>query len=321
MGRLSDLWIAMTTRRADRIDAAEADRLLAGQPTGAGRVGVAALLSEASAAARPDELVGESAAVEDYRRIRSAAPSVVDSSGTVLSIVDLPGRSPWYGPSPARTAAIRVAAGVVVLSAIGAASVHFGYIPIRIQQVPGSVSSSSASVPSPSPSTIQKQHTPDNQPSAGATPGPSASPTHPATNSTGASAGASANAAATANAAAPGDVAAMAALCQTWMDNRQDKAVRDEVAQQLQPLMAAADGPNGIPAFCRKLLDPTSGATATGASSAPAAATSAPATSATGTASSPGNATATNPTNAAKKTATAPVTVATKNAKKPTNHE
>jgi hypothetical protein len=66
--------------------------------------------------------------------------------------------------------------------------------------------------------------------------------------------------------------------------------------------MATADGPNGIPAFCRKLLDTTSAA-----SSAPAAAAS------------PGEPTAKNPADTAKKTAPAPVTVATKNAKKSTN--
>jgi hypothetical protein len=132
-------------------------------------------------------------------------------------------------------------------------------------------------------------------------PGPSASPTDPATGSTGAFTGAPANITEPADAPAPGDVATTVALCQTWMDSKRDKAVHDEVAQQLRLLMATADGPNGIPAFCRKLLDTTSAA-----SSAPAAA-------------SPGEPTAKNPANTAKKTAPAPVTVATKNAKKSTN--
>jgi hypothetical protein len=241
----------MTTRRTNRIDATEAERLLAGQSTGAGdagAAGVAMLLSEASAAARPDELIGEAAAVEDYLRVRSAAPSAVDISGTVGSIVELSGRSPWYGPSTARTIAIRVALGLVLLFAIGTVSVHFAYLPIRMQQVP-SASSSPTAAPSPSPSSPEGRRAPGSQPSAGALPSPTVS-TGAAVGSNAMAAGRSAD-----RTARAGDTATAVALCRTWMDYRQDEVVRDDAARRLRSLMTSLDGPNGIPAFCRKLLD------------------------------------------------------------------
>jgi hypothetical protein len=266
MRRLSDLWVAMTTRRANRIDATEAERLLAGQSTGADRAGVAALLSEASAAARPDELTGEADAVEDYLRVRSAAPSGVDISGTAGSIVELSGRSPWYARSTARTVAIRVAVGLVLLFAIGTVSVHFGYLPIRMQQVP-SASSSPTSAPSPSPSSPEGRRAPGSQPSAGALPSPTVS-TGAAVGSNAMAAGRSAD-----RTARAGDTATAVALCRTWMDYRQDEVVRDDAARRLRSLMTSLDGPNGIPAFCRKLL-----ASPVAASTPPTASPTAPPT-------------------------------------------
>lgn len=297
MGRLSDFWVAMAIRRANRINATEADRLLAGQSTDSSRAGVVALLSEASAAARPDELAGEAAAVEDYLRVRSATPSTVELS-----------RPPWYGPSPGRTLAIRVAVGLVLLSAIGTVSVHFGYLPVRMQQVPGSVSSSSTSVPSPSPSSPQSRHAPGSLPSAGPLPSPTGS-TEPAAVS---AKRARASAGSTRQA---GDGASAVALCQTWMDDRQAKAVRDEVARRLQSLMATRDEPNGIPAFCRKLLYPP-------ATTAASSTTTASPTTASPTP-SPSKPTAKAPKSTAKATkgvTTAPATATAKKVNNSKNH-
>lgn len=309
MGRLSDLWVAMTIRRANRINAAEADRLLAGQSTDAGRAGVVALLSEASAAARPAELAGEAAAIEDYLRVRSATPSTVERA-----------QVPWYGPSPGRTIAIRVAVGLVLLSAVGTVTVHFGYLPIRMQQEPGDTSSSSASVPSPSPSSPEARHLPGSLPSAGPLPSPTG-PTEPAAvpaKRARASAGTGRQV---------DDGASTVALCQTWMDDRQAKAVRDEVAQRLQSRMATLDGANGIPAFCRKLLDPsgtttastTTGATTTGAGTTGATPIASPGKP-TPTASEPTAKAAKSTAKATKGVATAPATATAKNVSNSKNH-
>ena len=302
MGRLSDLWVAMAIRRANRINATEADRLLAGQSTDAGRAGVAALLSEASAAARPGELAGEAAAVEDYLRVRSAIPSTVELS-----------RTPWYGPSPGRTVAIRVAVGLVLLSAVGTVSIHFGYLPVRMQQVPGSASSSSTSVPSPSPSSPGARREPGSLPSAGPLPSPTGSTEPPAVSAKRARASAGST-------RQVGDGASAVALCQTWMDDRQAKAVRDEVARRLQSLMATRDGPNGIPAFCRKLLYPpaTTAASSTITASPPTASppTASPAP-------SPSKPTAKAPKSTAKATkgvTTAPATATAKKVNNSKNH-
>jgi hypothetical protein len=114
-----------------------------------------------------------------------------------------------------------------------------------------------------------------------------------------------------ANTTAPGDLAAAVALCQEWMDNRQDSAVRDGAAERLRPLMATIDRPNGIPAFCRKLLDPPATPPA-----APATADSAPAVAAT----SPGSTTAKTTTSTAPESVTVTATAKTKNVNKPKNH-
>lgn len=290
MGRLSDLWVAMAIRRANRINATEADRLLAGQSTDAGRAGVAALLSEASAAARPGELAGEAAAVEDYLRVRSATPSTVELS-----------RTPWYGPSPGRTVAIRVAVGLVLLSAVGTVSIHFGYLPVRMQQVPGSASSSSTSVPSPSPSSPGARREPGSLPSAGPLPSPTGSTEPAAVPSTRARPPAVA-------AGQVDDGASAVTLCQTWMDDRQAKAVHDDVTRRLESRMATLDGPNGIPAFCRKLLD-SPATTAAGTTAAPTATATTPAA-------YPGNTRAKAPKSTAKATKSGAKPTATATAKK-----
>jgi hypothetical protein len=147
MGLWNNLLVAMGTRRTDRIDSTEADQLLAGRSTGATRDGLAALLSEASGPPRPGELADERGAVDGFRQIRDATPAAA------LSTVDSTGHRRWYGPSPARTALLRLAAVALLLTAIGTATVNLGYRPARMQPTPGQGSSSSA--PSPSPSSPQ----------------------------------------------------------------------------------------------------------------------------------------------------------------------
>jgi hypothetical protein len=225
VGWWSDLLVTMGTRRADRIDAAEAERLLAGRPTVAAWTGLAALLSEAAGPARPDELAGEPAAVARFRTVRSGVPS------TTPSTVDTRRRR-WYAASPARTAALRLGLVVLLLAAAGTLTVTLAYRPARMQP-PADVSST----PSPSPSSPDAGEGRGGRPSRGASPsgapgsGPAASQTT--------------------------DLAAVR-LCRVWTDGRQDKATRDQAAEQLGRLIGASGRPNGIPAFCRKVLDSSS---------------------------------------------------------------
>jgi hypothetical protein len=275
----------MGTRRAQRIDAAEAERLLAGQSTGAARAGLAALLSEAAAPPRPEELADEAAAVAALRMVRSAPPSTVE-----LSTPDGPGHRRWYGRWPARTAALRVALVVLLLVAVGTVTVKLGYRPARMQS-PGNVSSSTPS-PSPSPSSPEAGRGHNGHPSGSAPPG-----------------GAPGTAMSTTSPTA--DMAEAVQLCRVWTDAKQDRATRDQAAERLKRLMDAVYGPNGVPAFCRKVLDeppasapPDAKATGTATTEAGKATTTRadlPADAATGTADAKTG--AVTPTTAAAKTA------------------
>jgi hypothetical protein len=244
MGWWTALKGTMGTRRAERITRAEADQLLAGQPAAPSHAGLAALLSHAAAPARPEELIGEADAVDVFRRLRSAAPSIVD-----LSTVDAArGRHRIAGP-PWRGAAVRLAVAVLLLAGAGTASITLAYRPSRMEPSPPQVPSSSVPDPSPSPST-GTHRTPDSPASPSLSPSPASFT------------------------ARTGDLATATELCRVWTSTT-DRAVRDRVAAQLKPLMDRLDGPNGLPAFCRKLVgaQPAANATATATGTAsPAAA-------------------------------------------------
>jgi hypothetical protein len=233
MGWWTALKGTMGTRRADRIGRAEADQLLAGLPAGhphAGlpHAGLARLLSEASAPARAGELSGEAEAVREFRRLRSAAPSIVD-----VSVVDIPpdGRRRTAGP-PWRGAAMRLALVVLLLAIAGTASFTLGYRSARMPPSPTQVPSSSVPAPKPSPPT-PGTHRPAGSPAMI----PSLAPS-PAS-----------------FAIRTSDLALATQLCQVWTAAKNDKAARDRAAAQLKPLIDRLDGPNGLPAFCMRLVD------------------------------------------------------------------
>lgn len=226
----------MGTRRADRIAREDADQLLAGQPAGPSHAGLAALLSDAAAPARRAELAGEADAVAAFRRLRSATPTVADLSTVDVAIEG--GRHRLAGP-PWRGATIRLAVALLLLAAAGTASITLAFRPARTQPTPTPVASSSVPAPSPSlsPSGLRRQP----PPSGPASPSPAPSP---------ASFG-----------AGTGDQATATQLCEA-LGAATDKATRDRLADQLRRLIDRLDGPNGLPAFCRKLVGAQSTATA-----------------------------------------------------------
>ena len=239
MGWWTALKGTMGTRRADRIARADADQLLAGQPGGTPHAGLAALLSEAAAPPRPVELAGEAEAVAAFRRLRSATPTMVDLS--TVDVVPGGGRRRTAGP-PWRGATIRLAVAVLLLAIAGTASITLAYRPARLQPTPTPVASSSIPAPSPSPSASGLRRPPTL--TTPRTTSPSLAPS-PAAVSTGV-----------------GDLALATQLCQEWAAAT-DKATRDQVAELLGPLIDRLDGPNGLPAFCRKLVNAQPTATAT----------------------------------------------------------
>lgn len=229
MGWWTALLGAMGTRRADRIARADADQLLAGHPAGPSHAGLAALLSDAAAPPRPAELAGEADAVAAFHRLRSATPSIVG-----LSTVDAgfgghrrPGGSLWRGTT------VRLAIAALLLAIVGTATVTLAFRPAHVQPTPTPVASSApAPNPSLSPSSsIRQQPPPTSRP-------PSPSVVHgPAAASTGIS-----------------DPALATHVCEVWITTT-DKATRDQLADRLAPLIDRLDGPNGLPAFCRKLVE------------------------------------------------------------------
>jgi hypothetical protein len=240
MGWWTALKGTMGTRRADRIARADADQLLAGRPAGHSHAGLAAVLAEASAPPRPAELAREAEAVAAFRRLRSAAPSIVDVS--TVEVTAGGGRRRTAGP-PWRGATLRLAIVVLVLAVVGTASITLAYRPVRMQPSPTPAASTSVPAPSPShPSSVVRRTPPPGGPG---TPTTAPSPAAFVTGTTGIS-----------------DLARATQLCQVWAAAA-DKAVRDLAATQLGPLIGRLDGPNGLPAFCRKLIDANPGTVTT----------------------------------------------------------
>lgn len=247
MGWWTALKGTMGTRRAERITRAEADQLLAGHSVGTSHAGLAALLSHATAPPRREELIGEAEAVAAFRRLRSVAPSIVD-----LSTVDMlrPGRRRVTGPLW-RGAAVRLAVAALLLAAAGTASITLAYRPVRMQPSPPQVPSSAVPAPNPSPSPSSRAR---QAPSTPASPSLAPSPASYTSRT--------------------GDLAMATELCRAWTAAT-DKAARDQLAAQLQPLMDRLDGANGVPAFCRKLVGAQPAASATKAGETKASATKA----------------------------------------------
>ena len=239
MGWWTALKSTMGTRRADRIARVDADQLLAGHPAGPSHAGLAAMLAEVSAPPRPEELAGEADAVAAFRRLRSAAPSTVDVSTVDVTLGGGRHRMAW---PPWRGATLRLAIVVLLLAAAGTASITMAYRPARVQPSPTPVASSSVSAPSPGHSSSGVRQTPP--PSGPVTPSAAPSPAAFGTGATGIS-----------------DLALATQLCQVWTAAT-DKAARDLAATQLGPLIERLGGANGLPAFCRKLVNANANAAA-----------------------------------------------------------
>ncbi|GGQ79737.1 hypothetical protein GCM10010166_57310 [Couchioplanes caeruleus subsp. azureus] len=194
---------------------------MTGDPAGADHRGLAALLDAAKAPASPRELAGERAAVAAF------VAAYRDAETTSLPR----GRRRVRIPLPARTAAVKVAAGVAVLAGGGVAlAAETGHLPAGAQQQAHRLFSA-VGVPAPAPETTSARPpsptsaTPSPQTSARSAPGPS--PT---------------GGPASADPAVPG-------LCRAWAAQRtpHGKAMS---ADSRRDLIAAAGGEDRVADFC-----------------------------------------------------------------------
>jgi hypothetical protein len=214
----------MRTWRTRRISRSEADRLIAGEPTGPRHSGLTELLSAASAPATARERSGERAAVAAFVRARRAgAPDTAP-------VRDRRRRVPRSG----RAATVRVAAATAVLVAGGtAAFAKTGQLPGGAQQRAHSIFAS-LGVPAP-----------------------------PAGHRTPAASGpASARPSAAAGGRGAGDARAALALCRSWAAVYLDRHGHPRnpppgqalPARTLRALAAAAGGERDIPGYCAAIL-------------------------------------------------------------------
>jgi hypothetical protein len=230
MGLLRALRDAMRERRKPRIGPAEVERLLAGDPTGPDHRGLAALLDAAQAPASPRELAGEQAAVAGYvAAYREAVPTSMPKGRRRVRI-----------PSPARAAAVKVAAGVAVLAVGGGAlAAETGRLPAGAQQRAHDLFSA-AGVPAPR-TTAPTGTAPATTPTTGTATTPTPAPT-------------SATAVPTpTTATTTTSTAAIRGLCRAWAAQQKPHG-KAMTAAARRALAAAAGGADRIPAFCADQL-------------------------------------------------------------------
>ena len=226
MGLLRALRDAMRERRTPRLGPAEVERLLAGDPTGPEHRGLATLLDAAKAPATGGELAGEDAAVARLvAAYREAAPTSPPR-----------GRRRARIASSAGTAAVKVAAGVVVLAVGGSAlAAETGRLPAGAQQTAHELFSA-VGIPAPT-TTAAPTGAPATRPAPSATPTPSRTPT-----------------ATPATTPAPGTVdPALRKLCRAWTVHHKPHG-KAMTATAKRTLIRAAGGEAAVPAFCAHLL-------------------------------------------------------------------
>ncbi len=236
MGLLRALRDAMRERRNPRIGPAEADRLMAGDPTGPEHRGLAALLDAARGPASPRELAGERAAVAGFvAAYREAVPTSLPKGRRRVRI-----------PSPARAAAVKVAAGVAVLAVGGGAlAAETGRLPAGAQQRAHDLFSA-AGVPAPRPTTPSR--------TAGAGPAVTGTPSRTLTPAPQPPSTTTAPPAGTTPAATGTTPAAVRGLCRAWVAQQKPNG-KAMTAGARRALASAAGGQARIPAFCADRLE------------------------------------------------------------------
>ena len=209
--------------RPRRIGAREAEQLLTGAPVGPDRRELVHLLSAAAGPARPDELVGEDAALAAFGSASAGPAAAVP-------------RPRMRRRALTRALTVKVAAGVAVLSLSGVAyAAETGRLPHAAQQTAHELFSSWG-VPAPTPGGAR----PDGSPGSGGDHGRPGAPTSGAPG--------------TGGPAPHGDEPAVRGQCQAFVENLRkghgkplDKTATDALAQ-------AAGGEANIEAYCTKLL-------------------------------------------------------------------
>ncbi|MEV4639694.1 hypothetical protein AB0J80_20285 [Actinoplanes sp. NPDC049548] len=225
----------MRERRTSRLDPAEADRLMAGDPGGADHRGLAVLLDAAKAPASPRELAGERAAVAAFVAAYRDAERTSPAGGRRARI-----------SLPARAAVVKVAAGLAVLAGGGVAlAAETGHLPAGAQHQAHRLFSA-VGVPAPAPRTSSAH--PAHRTSA--TPSPTVS-ARPAPGSSATSGPA---------AAPPG----VRGLCKAWAAQQEPHGKAMKAASR-KALAAAAGGADRVADFCAAQLGTPSTTPAPGA--------------------------------------------------------
>jgi hypothetical protein len=221
------LQYAMRTWRTGRIGPGEADRLVGGGTPSPGHEGLSVLLDAAKAPATAGELAGESAAVAGF----AAARRGVAPTGSPR------GRRHVRVPLVARTVAMKVAAGFVVLTVSGTAlAAETGALPATAQRHAHRMFSS-LGVPAPTPGSRPLRSGTGAGPSGDPTPRDSPTPS-------------------AATSPAPGDVTPPG-LCRAWAATRKNPHAKAMTAASRRALAAAAGGEAQVPGYCTALLAAT----------------------------------------------------------------
>jgi hypothetical protein len=219
----------MVSARARRIGRREAEELLSGDPVSVDRAELLRLLELAAGPARQDELAGRRAAVAAFVRAGNYPAA---------------GTSPaWRRPvrSLSRAVAVKIAAGLAVLSLAGvAAAASAGILPDGVQHGAHDVLAPFG-LPIPD---VTGGPSGSSGPASGTVPGPG-SPT-----GVGADGSPSAE--------------ALHGMCEAWQTGQKNGHPKDVDAGVLRALAAAAGGTDNLPAFCAAVLaQPTSEASPT----------------------------------------------------------
>src|SRR5947209_2751196 len=151
-------------RTSRRLTAREAEQLLTGQPAGPDLRWLGRLLAAAAAPARPDELTGQRAAMEGFRRAYRHAPDRRRPRRLAVAL--------------RRTVVVKAAAGAAVLFVGGTAlAAGTGTLPDPAQQSAHDL----LGVPAPHhPRSGKPDNRPDNEPTASSDPSRTPPPRSPA---------------------------------------------------------------------------------------------------------------------------------------------
>lgn len=213
------------TDRLRRIGAREAEELLTGVPTGAGRDELVRLLAAAAAPGRPHELAGESAAVAAFSSASRQPPATLRRA------------RPAHAWTLTRAVAVKVAAGVAALFlGVAALAAETGHLPTGAQQ---RVHDVLAPLGVPAPNGGGTGHR---------------TPPRDAGNSVDAATSGPDQGAATAADGPPSVDPSLVGPCQKFVQNQKKHRPKPLDPATLNALTAAAGTAEAIPAFCAKVL-------------------------------------------------------------------